>query len=84
MPVRWFSDATAWRSRCRPGNGEAGDCELLFLLAKVVQLVGIATVGFGLVLGLTRENAMAQELRLLLAGILIFAAGWFLQKRGGI
>jgi hypothetical protein len=56
---------------------------LLFLAAKVVQLVGIATVGLGLVLGLTRENAMAQELRLLSAGILIFAAGWILQKRSG-
>ncbi len=55
---------------------------MLFLTAKVVQLMGIATTGFGLYVGLTREQAMVEELRLLLAGSAIFLAGWFLQKRG--
>jgi hypothetical protein len=54
---------------------------LLFLLSKVVQLIGLATVAFGLYLGLTSANAMTDELRLLLAGSLIFLAGWLLQKR---
>lgn len=55
---------------------------MLFLASKVVQLMGLATVGFGLFLGVTREHGMMDELRLLLAGSLIFLAGWFLQKRG--
>ena len=55
---------------------------MLFLLAKIVQLIGLATVGFGLYLGLTLHEGMLQELRMLLAGALIFGAGWMLQKRG--
>lgn len=57
---------------------------MLFLLAKIVQLIGLATVGFGLYLGVTVEEGMLQELRMLLAGALIFAAGWMLQKRGEV
>jgi len=55
---------------------------VLFLLAKTFQLIGMATVGFGLYLGVTEEHGMMQELRLLLAGSAIFLAGWFLQKKG--
>lgn len=55
---------------------------MLFLLSKVVQLVGLGTVGFGLVLGLKAEHGMMQELQLLLAGSVVSFAGWLLQKRG--
>lgn len=55
---------------------------MLFLIGKIVMLIGMATVGFGLYLGLTLEEGMTQELRMLLAGSLIFFAGWMLQKRG--
>lgn len=55
---------------------------MLFLLSKTFQLIGMATVGFGLYLGVTEEHGMMQELRLLLAGSAIFLAGWFLQKKG--
>jgi hypothetical protein len=55
---------------------------MLFLLAKIVQLIGLATVGLGLYLGLKLPDGMMQELRMLLAGALIFAAGWMLQRRG--
>jgi len=55
---------------------------MLFLLSKVVQLVGLGTVGYGLFLGLKEEKGMMQELQLLLAGSVIFIAGWLLQKRG--
>ena len=55
---------------------------MLFLLAKTIQLIGMATVGFGLYVGLVKEHGMMQELRLLLAGSSIFLAGWFLQKKG--
>jgi hypothetical protein len=54
---------------------------VLFLLSKTVQLIGMATVAFGLYLGFTSQDAMADELRLLLAGTLIFLAGWMLQRR---
>jgi hypothetical protein len=54
---------------------------VLFLVAKVVQLIGMATVAFGLYLGLTSDQAMVDELRLLLSGALIFLAGWLLQRR---
>jgi len=55
---------------------------VLFLLSKTIQLIGMATVGVGLYVGLTNEHGMMQELRLLLAGSSVFLAGWFLQKKG--
>lgn len=57
---------------------------MLFLLSKVIQLVGMGTVGFGLIQGISRggDEAMMIELKLLLAGTAIFGAGWMLQKRG--
>ena len=55
---------------------------MIFLLAKVVQLMGLLTVGYGFYLGLKLEQGMVEELRLLLAGSCIFMAGWFLQKKG--
>ena len=55
---------------------------MLFLLSKTIQLIGMATVGVGLYVGLTNEHGMMQELRLLLAGSSVFLAGWFLQKKG--
>jgi hypothetical protein len=42
---------------------------LLFVFSKVVQLMGMGTVGFGLYLGVSiGEGGMLQELRMLLGG----------------
>ena len=54
---------------------------MIFVLSKVVQFIGMATVAVGLFVGLSQENSMMQELRLLLSGSVIFLAGWMLQKR---
>ncbi|HEX9640487.1 MAG TPA: hypothetical protein VGB13_04165 [Candidatus Krumholzibacteria bacterium] len=55
---------------------------MLFVFSKVVQLMGMGTVGFGLYLGVSiGEGGMLQELRMLLGGTLIFFAGWLLQRR---
>ena len=53
-----------------------------FYLAKALQLVGICNVGFGLVYGLTDENGLKLELRMLIIGSAIFLLGRFIEGRG--
>lgn len=53
-----------------------------FFLAKALQLVGICNVGFGLIYGLTDENGMQLELRMLIAGSVIFFIGRMIEGRG--
>ena len=54
---------------------------MIFLAAKTLQLIGLATVGLGLYLGLAHERGMTDELRLLAAGALVFMGGWLLERR---
>ena len=54
---------------------------MIFLAAKTLQLIGMATVGYGLYLGIAHERGMTDELRLLAAGTLVFMGGWLLQRR---
>lgn len=53
-----------------------------FFLAKALQLIGICNVGFGLVYGLTEESGMQLELRMLIAGSVIFFIGRMIEGRG--
>ena len=53
-----------------------------FYLAKTLELVGITTVGFGLVYGLSNEAGLRVELNLLILGSVIFLVGRFMEGRG--
>lgn len=54
----------------------------MFLLAKFLELVGMSTVGFGLVYGLTNEAGLRLELRMLLVGSAVFLLGRMMEGRG--
>lgn len=53
-----------------------------FYLAKTLELVGITTVGFGLVYGLSNEAGLRVELNLLILGSAIFLVGRLMEGRG--
>ncbi len=52
----------------------------MFYLAKLIQAIGFADVGYGLYIGTASPKGMGQELRLLLLGIVIFYLGRVLEK----
>jgi hypothetical protein len=52
-----------------------------FYLAKLLQLIGITNVGFGLFYGLTTESGMGFELRMLILGSAFFLLGRLLEGR---
>lgn len=49
------------------------------VLAKILQAVGIAEVMIGLATGLLGD--MWKELYFTIAGIVVFTAGWLIQRR---
>jgi len=51
-----------------------------FYVAKLLQLIGFAHVGYALFVGLTQENAMGPELRLLMIGSVVFLVGRLLER----
>ena len=53
-----------------------------FYLSKLLQLIGITNVGFGLVYGLTHEGGLRFELRMLIIGSAFFLLGRFIEGRG--
>ncbi len=53
----------------------------MFYLAKVIQALGIADVGYALFVGMTQKNSMGRELTLMMLGLLIFSFGRFLERR---
>jgi hypothetical protein len=50
-------------------------------LARIVQLLGMAITGIGLIVGVA-ENDMRAEFMYLGSGIVIFAIGYLMQSRG--
>jgi hypothetical protein len=52
----------------------------VFLLAKVLEALGCADVGFALYVGMSHQNAMAEEFEIALIGILVFAIGYVLES----
>ena len=46
----------------------------MFFLAKVIQALGIADVGYALYVGLTEEHSMGRELLLMMLGFAMFLA----------
>lgn len=53
----------------------------MFYVAKLVQAIGFADVGYALFVGVTEEHAMGRELQLLVIGIVIFYVGRLLEQR---
>ena len=53
-----------------------------FYFAKLLQLIGITNVGFGLIYGLTHEGGLRLELRMLIIGSAFFLLGRFIEGRG--
>jgi len=53
----------------------------VFYLAKVLQAVGFAEVGYGLFLGLTQERGMTAELVFMGLGAAVFYLGRYVEGR---
>jgi hypothetical protein len=53
---------------------------MLFYVAKLLELIGFAHVGYALFVGVT-ENAMGPELRLLMIGSVVFLVGRLLERK---
>jgi hypothetical protein len=53
---------------------------LLFYLGKFLELNGLVLLGFGLLWGVVRED-MKGELALLGIGVVIFLAGYLLERK---
>lgn len=53
----------------------------MFLLAKVIQALGIADGGYALYVGLSEPQSMGRELLLMVLGFGIFTLGRFVERR---
>ena len=54
---------------------------MIFYVAKLLELIGFAHVGYALYVGMTQPNAMGPELRLLMIGSVVFLAGRLLERK---
>lgn len=55
----------------------------MFLLAKVLEALGCADVGFALYVGMTQPNGMGREFQLAGIGILVFVLGYAAERWSG-
>lgn len=53
----------------------------MFYVAKVLQALGLADVGYAVYLGIVQGIAMAEEIVLTLVGVAVFSLGRMLEKR---
>jgi hypothetical protein len=53
----------------------------MFYVAKVIQALGIADVGYALYVAITQGRSMADEIVLTLIGVAIFSLGRALESR---
>ena len=51
----------------------------MFILAKVLQALGLADVGFALYVGITQPHGMGTEYKFTGIGILVFLAGYIIE-----
>ena len=51
----------------------------MFILAKVLQALGLADVGFALYIGITQPHGMGTEYKFTGIGILVFLAGYIIE-----
>lgn len=55
----------------------------MFVLAKVLEALGCADVGFALYIGLTRSHSMGKELEIMAIGIVVFMLGYLVERFSG-
>ncbi len=53
----------------------------MFYVAKVLQAVGIADVGYALFVGIVQNYSMAEEIVLTLIGVGVFSLGRALERK---
>jgi hypothetical protein len=53
----------------------------MFVLAKLIQALGIAYTGYALYVGVTEAHGMGRELMLMTLGLGVFYLGRFLEGR---
>lgn len=53
----------------------------MFYVAKVLQALGLADVGYAVYLGIAQGIAMAEEIVLALVGLAVFALGRMLESK---
>lgn len=53
----------------------------MFYIAKVLQAIGIADVGYALFVGIAQGSSMAEEIVLALIGVGVFSLGRVLERK---
>jgi hypothetical protein len=53
----------------------------MFYMAKVLQALGLADIGYALFVGIMRNASMAEEIVLALIGIGVFSLGRALERK---
>jgi len=53
----------------------------MFYVAKILQALGLADVGYALFVGIARNFTMAEEIVLTLIGLAVFSLGRALERR---
>jgi hypothetical protein len=53
----------------------------MFYVAKVLQALGMADVGYALFVGIAQRISMAEEIVLALVGVSVFSLGRVLERR---
>jgi hypothetical protein len=56
----------------------------MFYVAKLIEALGVCWVSYGLLLGLTQENALRTEMKLMVVGAIVFYFGRFLERRASV
>ena len=53
----------------------------MFYVAKILQALGVADVGYALFVGVTQETSMAEEIVITLIGVGVFSLGRMLERK---
>jgi hypothetical protein len=53
----------------------------MFYVAKILQALGLADIGYALFVGIMRNSSMAEEIVLTLIGLAVFSLGRALERK---
>jgi hypothetical protein len=74
--TEWATGHTGrWQYRQIVGTG------LMFYVAKILQALGLADVGYALFVGITKNFSMAEEIVLALIGLGVFSLGRMIERK---
>ena len=74
-------NVSAPRLQCQIYSGYSLDKCLMFYVAKILQALGLADVGYSLFVGITKNFSMAEEIVLALIGLGVFSLGRVLERK---